>query len=193
MIHINRNGSPLGVYPLDEVNALFSKGTLRESDLAWQEGMAEWVTLGRFPGVQQVQAGPPPIPGQQAYAPPASYVGGAVLPSTSGMAIASMVLGILALVLFFTHAFALVMAILAIIFGHISRGTIAKSGGRIKGAGMALAGLVTGYIAAVIVTILLIVLGAFVKDVYDEAKKQGVPITESIIEEMRRQREAQKQ
>ena len=191
MIHINRNGSPLGVYPLEEVNALFSNGTLRESDLAWQEGMAEWVSLSRFPGVQQVQAGPPPIPGQQAYAPPVSYVGGAVTPTTSGMAIASMVLGILALVGFFMHVFALVLAILAIIFGHISRGTIAKSGGRIKGAGMALAGLITGYIAAVIVTILLIVLGALVKDVYDEAKKQGVPIKEQIFEELRKQREAQ--
>ena len=113
--------------------------------------------------------------------------------STSGLAVASMVLGILALLLFFTHVFAFLLALLAIIFGHISRGTIHRSGGRIGGAGMSLAGLITGYIALIIVTVILIALGFFVKAAYDEAKSN--PEVRNKFEEVFReaQRELDKQ
>jgi hypothetical protein len=39
-----------------------------------------------------------------------------------------------------------VFGILAIVFGHIARSQIRKSAGRQKGAGMALAGLILGYL-----------------------------------------------
>lgn len=63
---------------------------------------------------------------------------------TSGFAISSMILGILGIVIgWFTLA---IPSILAVIFGHIARGKIRQSGGTITGDGMAIAGLVMGYL-----------------------------------------------
>jgi type II secretory pathway pseudopilin PulG len=68
---------------------------------------------------------------------------------TSGMAIASLVFGIL--FLFFP------LNILAIIFGHISLSQIKASAGRLGGRGMAIAGLVLGYLGIAMIPIILII------------------------------------
>ncbi len=67
---------------------------------------------------------------------------------TSGLAVASLILGILFLIF--------PAAILAIVLGHISRSQIRDSAGRIKGAGMALAGLILGYAGVAVIPILII-------------------------------------
>src|SRR5438270_10518057 len=64
-------------------------------------------------------------------------------PKTDGGAIASMVLGIASVALCLTF----VAGIPAIILGHISLSRIKKSMGRLKGEGMALTGLILGYIS----------------------------------------------
>ncbi len=68
---------------------------------------------------------------------------------TSGKATASLICGI-----FF---FFWPVAVVAIILGHIARGEIRRSGGRLKGAGTAMAGLVLGYIGVAIIPVILIV------------------------------------
>ena len=179
MYFVSRHGSQQGPHSLEEINRLISAGQLGGADLAWQEGMAEWQPLSSIPGiVVAVLAGPPPLPGgppavRSAYTPPQANVfpqgnaGGP--PSNSGMAVASMVLGILSLVLFFTHIFALIMALLAVIFGHVSRGNIRRSQGRLSGAGMGLAGLITGYIAMLVITIAIIVAAFFIGEIIQKA------------------------
>lgn len=72
-----------------------------------------------------------------------------VTPTTSGLAIVSLLCGIL----FFVFP----SAVAAIIFGHISRSDIRRSGGRKSGAGMALAGLILGYIGVAIIPFILII------------------------------------
>jgi len=67
---------------------------------------------------------------------------------TSGLAVASLILGILFLIF--------PAAILAIVLGHISRSQIRDSAGRIRGAGMALAGLILGYAGVAVIPILII-------------------------------------
>jgi len=64
-------------------------------------------------------------------------------PKTDGGAIASMVLGIASIALCLTF----LAGIPAIIVGHISLSRIKKSMGRLKGEGMALTGLILGYIS----------------------------------------------
>lgn len=71
-----------------------------------------------------------------------------IVPETSGKAIASMVLG------FFSFIFP--AGVLAVVFGHISRSEIHRSGGRLKGEGMGLAGLIMGYMGVAIFPILII-------------------------------------
>jgi hypothetical protein len=68
---------------------------------------------------------------------------------TSGKALAAMLTGIFGLLLF-------PLAIVAIILGHMSRSEIRKSNGHLKGDGMATAGLVMGYGAIAVVTLILI-------------------------------------
>lgn len=49
-IHINRDGTEFGPYPLDDVNAYLADGTLLASDMAWHDGLGEWVTLDQIEG-----------------------------------------------------------------------------------------------------------------------------------------------
>lgn len=80
---------------------------------------------------------PPPPPPPQPAAP--SYGTGA--PSTSktnGLAIASLVLGIIPCTG--------ITSILAIVFGFIARNQIEQSGGTQQGSGMALAGIILGFV-----------------------------------------------
>jgi type IV pilus assembly protein PilA len=72
----------------------------------------------------------------------------ALTPQTSGKATASLILGI-----FF---FVFPAAVLAIVFGHLSRSEIKRSGGRLTGAGRALAGLILGYTGVSIIPFLII-------------------------------------
>jgi hypothetical protein len=59
---------------------------------------------------------------------------------TNGFAIASLVCGIASL------CAGLVTAILAVVFGHVALAQISRSGGYEQGRGIAIAGLVIGYI-----------------------------------------------
>ena len=82
-----------------------------------------------------------------ATAAPAAAAG--VTPETSGKAIASLISG-----LFF---FFLPASILAVVFGHLSLRDIRKSAGRLKGEGVAIAGLILGYLGVAFVPFLLII------------------------------------
>src|SRR5215471_10879972 len=70
---------------------------------------------------------------------------------SSGKAIASMILGILSLF------FLIIAGIPAIILGHISLSQVKKSGGRITGEGMAMAGLILGYVSVAVAPLLLMI------------------------------------
>jgi len=74
------------------------------------------------------------------------YYGGGppVVPRNNGMAVASMVLGIIGLV----TCGAVVFSVGAIIFGHVAQNQIKRTGE--AGSGMAVTGLILGYIFAAI-------------------------------------------
>lgn len=81
--------------------------------------------------------------------PPASIAPVAPPPTqqTSPLAIASLICGCL----FFCG----ITGILAIIFGHISLSQIKKSGGKLKGEGLAIAGLVIGYFSFIPIILMI--------------------------------------
>jgi len=70
---------------------------------------------------------------------------------TSGKAVASLVLGIS------VFLFSILTGIPAIIFGHLAKSDIRKSGGRLQGDGMALAGLILGYLSVAFIPVLLMI------------------------------------
>lgn len=74
-------------------------------------------------------------------------------PQTDGKATGSLILGILSML-----CFSFLAGIPAIILGHISRKNIRQSMGRLKGDGMALAGLIMGYLSLAFIPVMLIIL-----------------------------------
>jgi type II secretory pathway pseudopilin PulG len=89
-------------------------------------------------------------PPQQAYPLQAQPYPGQFQPQTDGKATASLILGILSIL-----CFGLLTGLPAIILGHISRGNIEQSRGRLTGAGMALAGLILGYVSIVFTIVII--------------------------------------
>lgn len=71
---------------------------------------------------------------------------------TSVLAVWSLILGILSLV-----CIGFIAGIPAVICGHLARAEIRRSSGSIGGSGMALAGLITGYIGTVMGIIVMII------------------------------------
>jgi hypothetical protein len=89
-----------------------------------------------------------PQTASQQFAPPPPVPGPVVAPQTSGKAIASLICSIV-------NVFPL--CVIAIILGHISLSQIGKSAGRLTGRGLAIAGLVLGYLGLVAIPFILIV------------------------------------
>jgi len=108
---------------------------------------ARWVAdLDRI--AADVSPPPPPAPLAPPYAP---YPPAVVYPTTNGLAVASLVAGFLWLGWF--------GSILAVIFGHMALGQINRSGGRETGSGLAIAGLVLGYMGVATLLLFLAVAG----------------------------------
>ena len=98
---------------------------------------------GSNPGNMPPQAPYPGYAGQTYAGQPVNYGAypGPMAPSTSGWAIASLVSSIAGYV-----GFALIGGILGAIFGHIALNEINKSPQPMEGRGLAMAGLILGYI-----------------------------------------------
>ena len=99
---------------------------------------------------------------QSPYSPPvegvegASYTPGPSLPVTNGLAIASMICGILSLV-FFCFCGGLFLGIPAVICGHLSLNQLNAPGNSQQGRGMAVAGLICGYLGIAYLIIAMLV------------------------------------
>lgn len=79
-------------------------------------------------------------------------------PTTNGLSIASLVLGIVGVVFSCCYAFGIIPAIISLVFGIISKKKIKESQGAQKGSGMSLAGIilsVVGILLSICVLILL--------------------------------------
>jgi hypothetical protein len=105
----------------------------------WQASDGKW-----YPP----QAAAPP----QGYWAPPAY--GAPAAGTDGMAIGSLITGIVGVTLC-----PLVGSVLALVFGYSSRRRIRESGGTIAGDGMATAGIVLGYVGIGLVVLAVILIG----------------------------------
>lgn len=108
------------------------------------EGDTGWKTLGELPEFAGACPGstPPPLP-----------VGAAATPAkTSGMAIASLVLGILGIVT--CGITVLLSAPVGLILGIVAMNRIGKSAGQLRGKGLALAGVIMSSLTFLLIPIL---------------------------------------
>jgi hypothetical protein len=70
-------------------------------------------------------------------------------PTIDGKAMASVLLGVLSIVL------SIFAGIPAVVLGHLSRASVRRSQGRLKGSGLALAGLIMGYVSLALFPVVL--------------------------------------
>src|SRR6478609_4185832 len=133
--HIARSGQQLGIFSEVQIRENLKTGTCQLTDLAWCEGMTDWKPLSELFSESEEVVLPPPVP-----ASPVAPVTVMSPSKSSGLAIASLVCGIAS---FFTGGWS---GIAGIGCGHMALSRIKKSMGAKSGHGMAITGLVTGYI-----------------------------------------------
>jgi hypothetical protein len=81
---------------------------------------------------------------------------GSVERHTNGLAITSLIMGILGF-----HLLPFIGSILALVFGYRAKGQIERSAGREEGHGLAIAGIVLGWIGVAFVILGVVALGIF--------------------------------
>jgi hypothetical protein len=148
--YFGENGQQIG--PLDDhaIQQAIQQGRVTRQTLVWREGMAQWVPLDAVPELSGAPAALAP------YAPPVYYgPGGATSmgPRTSGLAVASLICGISGIVIC-----PFVGVLPALICGHMAMSQINQSPLPMSGRGMAIAGLVLGYLQILGVLVVMAVL-----------------------------------
>ncbi len=159
-----KNGHQNGPLPTEDMIDRIAMGEISAADLAWCEGMADWLPVSEIPQLKVL----PPVQEEAAVAStvgPAqasSYQGPAAAapsvtpsyaapgqPPSQGLAIASLVCGILGLIGCCMWFISLPAALAAIVTGHLANSKIKADPQRFTGKGMARAGLITGYLGAI--------------------------------------------
>ena len=161
-IYILRDNQQTGPFTEAEVRAELAAGTITPDSLVWWDGLPEWKALSQTPIGTAPAAAPVVTPA--AVVPPSvtEFVPGAT--KTSGLAIASLATGILG---FICDPF---LAITAVVLGHIARSQIRKDPS-LKGSGMALTGLIFGYLWIVVLICLIPYYLKMSKDVQAQFKQ----------------------
>ena len=160
-IHIARDGKQLGPFSLEEINRQLAAGTLSLSDNAWYEGASGWAPLSTVPGVTGGASTSASIPAtttlSAAASPPASAAptapGGPVAPAvvvvaapTEPLAIWSFILSLVGLLGFCCGG--PILGIAGVVCGHLGLSKI-NANPQLQGRGLAMAGLVIGYLSVV--------------------------------------------
>jgi len=155
-IHVARDGKQLGIFSLEEINRQLAAGTLNLSDQAWYEGAPGWAALSTVPGVSAASApgsvpqiSPAPVPGVPMALPPQR--------KTEPLAIASLILSGVAICGFCCGLF-LLAAVAGVVCGHLALSKI-KANPELEGHGLAMSGIIIGYVAIGLVLIRILFFG----------------------------------
>jgi hypothetical protein len=143
---IGADGKQYGPISLGQMRQWIADGRVNAQTRVQADGAADWKTAADFPelGFAPTES----IPGAgQASSP--SLVGQTPA-KQQGLAITSLVLGLLSLV-----CFGFLAGIPAVICGHLARARARQLPGQHGGAGLALAGLITGYVGVVMTLAIL--------------------------------------
>jgi len=131
-------GANHGPVDLDQLQYLVNSGQVLPTDLVWKQGLPEWIAAARVPGLFKSTGAPLVQAPVYAGMPIDRQPRNDEPQSVSGLAITSLVLGILWI--------GGLGSVLAIIFGAVSLYQIRISKGKVTGAGLAIAGLVLGIV-----------------------------------------------
>jgi len=161
-----KNGSQQGPLPIEDLKGRIARGEIAPTDLAWCEGMSDWTPVGEIPQLK-VEA---PVKAEMPVAPavseapvevlepspyiapvaPAPVVSPSAVPSgrppSQGLAVGSLVCGILGLVGCCAWPIAGALAVVAIVLGFVAMGKVKADPSSFGGKGMAKAGVILGFL-----------------------------------------------
>jgi len=163
--YYSKNATQLGPIPDAELRAKLASGEIVGTDMVWREGMPNWLmisTVSELNAAPKLRVDAPTTAGGDSssqYAPPAAVGSPAQPLPTSGLAIASLICGILGFFCMFLPGIA------AVICGHMALTQIANPASGVSGRGIAIVGLVLGYLSLAFLA--LMVLGMFFVRVTD--------------------------
>ena len=145
--YYGENGEQRGPVEEHELRGLIAAGKVGSDTIIWREGMEGWKKLSEVPEWSSQLVAPQQQVASPYQAPAAGSYGSYPVAPSNGNSIASLVCGIVSLCLCY---FGIVVAIPAVICGHLALKQINQSAVPMGGRGMAIAGLITGYISVAI-------------------------------------------
>jgi hypothetical protein len=146
---IGADGNEYGPVSLEQMRKWVSEGRVNAQSKVRAEGSDTWQTAAELSEISQF------LPVANMATPGSAQLPPYGQPATAktGLATTSLVLGILSII-----CLGPLLGIPAIICGHIARGKIKRSPGGYAGGGMALAGLILGYLSLVLALLMAAVL-----------------------------------
>ena len=175
MWYFELNGTQQGPEEAALILQRLRNGELSSTTLVWREGMADWQALHTVPELMQenqvMPANPVTQPGGMVQ-PPQGQPGVGMMPTQNGLALTSMILAILSVVLTLGCGIGAILAIPAVILGHIGRKQIREGDNMQTGEGMALSGLIIGYI---VIALAVVMVGFVAIAIISESSSKGSP------------------
>jgi prepilin-type processing-associated H-X9-DG protein len=148
MYHVQAtDGNVYGPVSAEQLKQWIAEGRCNAANRILAEGSQEWKTLAEFPEFADLirpVTHPPPMPSVSRGIQPRT-----IPAKTSGLAIASLILGSLGIFCGITALVGLVLGIVAIV-------TINKSEGRLRGSGLAIAGTVVSAIVLLVLPVMFL-------------------------------------
>ena len=143
-----------GPFEDDEIRRLLTEGKISDQTNVWRDGMDNWLPMSQVPEWSGQVVSTNPYSTNPYGAQGQSYHSPYPIRHNNGAAITSMICGICAVVVpfvicFFGAVASPFLGIAAVIFGHIGLNQISQSSVPMAGRGMAITGLVLGYIVIV--------------------------------------------
>ncbi len=205
------DGKQSGPVPISELERLAGDGKFDpEKDLVWREGQPDWKPAVNVPELEALfkkpstmepaSAGtseptpasmPSPYEAPRTQPAPAYQAtpGQVVGPTNNGLAVASLVCGLVGFFTCFIWCLSIPLAIAAIVTGHLASSKIKGDPARYSGKGLARTGLITGYLALVF-TIVFIAVATWLSTLSPE-KLQEMGVPHEFIEQLETQRQLQ--
>ncbi|MGB6223501.1 GYF domain-containing protein [Haloferula sp.] len=200
------DGKQSGPVPISELQRLAANGQFDpEKDLVWQEGLPDWKPASTVPELSSLIPGatPPaataaptgaapagPSPYQSPSTPSPQPTGPAPmsnLPPSNGLAIASLVCGLVAFLSCFLWCLSMPLAIAAIVTGHMASYKIRQDPARFTGKGLSRTGLITGYLGLILSVVFILIVNSMMSMTPDELREMGVP--DELIEQFESQQQ----
>jgi len=193
--YYSKNGAQLGPIGSAEMQSKLVSGDISPTDLVWREGMTDWLPAGQVAELQALIAPPaerpsfetPTAPAAPYAAPVHAVVTG---PPSQGMAIASLVCGILSLVTWCLWCLSGPLALVAVVLGHVALGRAKALPERFAGRGMAKTGVITGYLG-LLAAIAMMALGFYMQSLTPERIERMDFLPPEVRESFNKQLELQ--